>query len=411
MTLLELVLAVALLSSIVTAGGWWMRVATQRAMQTHALLERQSASNALLEAIGRDLKSGDLATDAEKLPKCRVSHGALTVLTRSVTTDIGAVLREYSLRPLSGDVVALERPLDVSVERGAEKTTRGDGGLNSKSRAQLTSSEASMHYFAFLTLSACTVLPFAAPQDCPPSTPTPIKAAGGQVSVDEFTHDVGEILRGETVTHTFRLTNTSATDITLFEIRVCCTCVSAAITIGEKRMTAAETAACKLVGTLKPEEHADLTLTLDTLDDGCGGKDGSILKSVRVYLSDRAASLLTLSVVGNLTTPYTLDPIGLRFGTVQQGQAATASSVLTGTQLGNFKVSKTQSPSDFVKVTVERVSESPTTPNSVRITAELLPSAPIANYQGRLVLELIHPSVRAIVVPLSVLVVARPEKD
>jgi hypothetical protein len=124
MTLLELVLAVTLLSSIVTAGGWWMRVATQRAAQTHALLERESATNALLEAIGRDLESGDLATDTEKLPKCRVSHGALTVLTRSVTSDLGAVLREYSLRPQSGDIVALERPVDVSVERGAAPIAR-----------------------------------------------------------------------------------------------------------------------------------------------------------------------------------------------------------------------------------------------------------------------------------------------
>jgi hypothetical protein len=119
MTLLEVVLAVALLSSIVTAGGWWMRVATQRATQTNALLKRESATSVLLEAIGRDLESGDLTTDTEKLPKCRVSHGALTVLTRSLTSDVGAVLREYSRRPQSGDIVALERPVDASAERGA----------------------------------------------------------------------------------------------------------------------------------------------------------------------------------------------------------------------------------------------------------------------------------------------------
>jgi hypothetical protein len=142
MTLLELVLAMALLSSIVAAGGWWMRVATQRATRTHALLECESATNALLEAIGRDLESGDLATDAEKLPKCRVSQGALTVLTRSVTSDLGAVLLEYSLRPQSGDVVVQERPVDVSVERGAIPNAqvvlghvkRFDAAIDSKSR-------------------------------------------------------------------------------------------------------------------------------------------------------------------------------------------------------------------------------------------------------------------------------------
>jgi hypothetical protein len=263
-----------------------------------------------------------------------------------------------------------------------------------------------MHYLAFLTLSACTALHVPAPQACPPTTPTPNKAAGGQVSVDEPTHDVGEILRGETVSHTFRLTNSSATDVTLFEVRVCCTCVSAAMTIGEKRMTTAETAACKLIGTLKPKEHADLTLTLDTLDDGCGGKDGSIWKSVRVYFSDRATSPLTLSVVGNLTTPYTLEPTALSLGTVKQGQSATASCVLAGMKLGDFKVTRVRPSDDFVKVSVERVLESPTSIHSFRVTAELLPNAPIANYQGRAILDLDHPRVRAIIIRYSVVVEA-----
>jgi hypothetical protein len=180
--------------------------------------------------------------------------------------------------------------------------------------------------------------------------------------------------------------------------------VSAAISIGEKRMTAAETAACKLIGTLKPKEHADLTLTLDTLDDGCGGKDGSIWKSVRIYFSDRAASPLTLSVVGNLTTPYTLEPTGLSFGTVKQGQPATTSCILTATKLREFRVTRVRPSGDLVNVSAERVLESPASTNSFRVTAKLLPDAPIANYQGRAVLEIDHPRVRAIVIPLSVVV-------
>jgi hypothetical protein len=267
-----------------------------------------------------------------------------------------------------------------------------------------------MQSITHVTLAACLALAFAAPQVCPPSTPTPPTTAGGQVSVDESTHDVGEILRGETVSHTFKLTNTSAADVTLFEVRVCCTCVSAAISIGEKRMTAAETAACKLIGTLKPKEHANLTLTLDTLDDGCGDKDRSIWKSIRVYLSDRATSPLTLSVVGNLITPYTLEPANMSFGTVKQGQSATASTVLTGTKLGEFRVTRIRPSGDFVNVSAEQVLEPPTSTHSFRVTAKLLPSAPIANYQGRAVLDIDHPRVRAIVIPYSVVVKAASAK-
>jgi hypothetical protein len=152
MTLLELVLAVALLSAVVTAGGWWMRAATQRAKTTNALLQHESATNALLDAIGRDLVSGDLATDAEKLPKVRVAHGALTVFTRSSTSDTGAVFREYALRPQSGEVIVTEKPVDASSERGAVPLAhvvlggvkRFDAAINTKARTlsiELESSE------------------------------------------------------------------------------------------------------------------------------------------------------------------------------------------------------------------------------------------------------------------------------
>jgi len=182
------------------------------------------------------------------------------------------------------------------------------------------------------------------------------------------------------------------------------------MTIGEKRMTEAETAACKLLGTLKPKERANLTLTLDTLDDGCGSKDGSILKSIRVYFSDRATSPLTLSIAGNVVTPYTLEPSRLSFGTVKQGQTATTSCVLIGLGLGDFKISRVRPLGEYFKAAVERVSESPATTRAIRVTAEVLPNAPIGNYLGRAVLELDHPRVRAIVIPLSVVVEAASGK-
>ena len=265
-----------------------------------------------------------------------------------------------------------------------------------------------MRYVALLALAACAPVAAPPPQACPTSTPPPLAVPAGQLSVEEITHDVGEILRGETVSHTFKLTNTSGSDVTLFEVRACCTCMTAAMTIGKKHMTAAETAACKLLGTLKPKEHASLVLTLDTLDDGCGDKDGATWKAVRVYFSDRSASPLTLSIAGSLVTPYTIEPAGLHFGTVKQGQAAATACVLTGTKLGDFKVSRVRPLGDFFKAFVERVSDSPTASSAFRVTAELLPTAPVSNYHGRVVLELDHARVRAIVVPLSVVIAAPP---
>lgn len=267
-----------------------------------------------------------------------------------------------------------------------------------------------MRYVALLALAACATVAAPPPQICPPSTPPPLASPAGQLSVDETTHDVGEILRGETVSHTFKLTNKSDSDVTLFEVRTCCTCATAAMTIGEKHMTTEETSASKLLGTLKPKEHASLLLTLDTLDDGCGSKDGSTSKSVRVYFSDRATSPLTLSITGSIVTPYTLEPNRLSFGTVKQGKESSASCVLTGTRLGDFKVSRIRPLGEFFKVSVERVSDSPNTSSTFRVTAELLPNAPNGNYQGRAVLDLDHPRVRAIVVPLSAIIEAPTER-
>jgi hypothetical protein len=266
---------------------------------------------------------------------------------------------------------------------------------------RLTSKEATVRSIVLLALAACATAAAPSPQACPPSTP-PITSPAGQISVEGTTHDLGEVLRGETVSHMFRLTNTSSSDVTLFEVRACCTCATAAMTIGEKHMTAEETVACKLLGTLKPKEHAELTVTLDTLDDGCGSKDGSISKSVRVYSSDRATSPQTISIAGKLVTPYTLEPAILKFGTVKQGQAATVSCDLTAAKLGDLKVTHVRPSCDFVKATIEQIPTSPTSSSAFRVTAELLPTAPLANYHGRIVLELDHARVRAIVVPLSV---------
>lgn len=124
LTLLELVLALALASSVVLGAGWWMRTATARATKTNALLRRESTTNALFNAIDRDLESGDLATDAERLPKVRVRNGVLSLLTRSLSSDLGAVFREYELKPTTGELLETERPADPAGTRGAAPPAR-----------------------------------------------------------------------------------------------------------------------------------------------------------------------------------------------------------------------------------------------------------------------------------------------
>lgn len=273
---------------------------------------------------------------------------------------------------------------------------------------RLTSKEATVRSSVLLAITACATAAAPSPQACPPSTP-PIQSLADHLSMDETTHDLGEILRGETVSHTFKLTNTSALNVTLFEVRACCTCATAAMTIGEKHMTAGETATCKLLGTLRPQEHAELTITLNTLDGGCSDKDGAISKSVRVFSSDRTSSPLTISITGCVATPYTLEPSGLHFGKVKQGQPANAECIIITTKLHDFKVVSARSSADFIKLTIDPIPTPQAVTASFRVSATLLPSAPAADLKGYAFLDLDHPRVRSILVPLSALVEARSE--
>lgn len=119
LTLLELVLALALATSVVLGSGWWMRTAAERATKTNERLQRESATRALLDAIGRDLEGGDLSTDPEHLPKVCVKSGTLSILTRSTSSAAGAVIREYALRPATQELLATELPVEPADAHGA----------------------------------------------------------------------------------------------------------------------------------------------------------------------------------------------------------------------------------------------------------------------------------------------------
>lgn len=244
-----------------------------------------------------------------------------------------------------------------------------------------------------------------AAQNGPAPAPAVPRVAGGKLTPSEVRFVAGEILRGETVAHTFTLTNTGTGDLTINEVRACCTCTAAAIKIGGKSLSPAETAACKQLGTLTPGEKAEVTFTLDTLDSGCGGKDGPISKSLNVYSTDASATPLALSIDGNLVTPYKVEPARLDLGPASPKECAKASCILSSDRLGEFKVLKATCPTEgLVKVTFAR--ESTVTAPSVAydVDAELLSSARAGVYQSAVTLAIDHPRVKAIVVPISVTV-------
>jgi len=117
-TLLEVLLAVALLAAVVTGSGWWIRESIRRARSTGELLIREASAQALLDAIERDLLRGDLALPASFGPKVKAAAGGLAVATRSASGGGGAILREYVFRPSTGELLATERALDLGAASG-----------------------------------------------------------------------------------------------------------------------------------------------------------------------------------------------------------------------------------------------------------------------------------------------------
>jgi hypothetical protein len=257
------------------------------------------------------------------------------------------------------------------------------------------------HSFARAAAAIACVCVATFSQVSPPPAPATPAVRTGKLTPSEVTHAAGEILRGEVVSHTFVLTNTGSGDVTINEVRACCTCTSAAVKLAGKSLTAEETAKCKQIGTLKPGDRAELTFALDTLDAGCGGKDGPITKFVNVYHTDASTSPLSLSIAGELVTPYRIDPPRLDFGTVKAGAIAKASCVVTSDRLGEFKVlSAACAAEELVKVTFARETVV-TAPNvAYRVEAELLPTARAGAYYTSVALKLDHAHVRAIVIPL-----------
>src|SRR5262249_40562688 len=94
-TLLEVLLSVALIGAIVGGSGFWVREAAVRSKVVAEALRSESASEAFLRSIKCDLDLGDLALPSDKIQKVRVADGTLAIVTRSLTSDAGAIVHKY----------------------------------------------------------------------------------------------------------------------------------------------------------------------------------------------------------------------------------------------------------------------------------------------------------------------------
>jgi hypothetical protein len=244
--------------------------------------------------------------------------------------------------------------------------------------------------------------------DTPGLVPLPTALQGGpppKIECDQPTHDFGEVYRGETVHHTFKVRNGGEGELLIDKVRSSCACTAAKLTIGGKSFGPDEIRDSKRFGTLKKGEEATIDVEFKTAKASVPGKDVQLDKRILVYSNDLTRNPLSLSLDATMTSPFTVEPPNLDFGRVKHGQTKTVAVTVYSDKLGHFDVTDARSPNEeLVKVKLTREPDDGSHPPAYRVEATLLPSAPLGTFSNRVDLVVDHERVKEISLPVSLLV-------
>jgi hypothetical protein len=192
-------------------------------------------------------------------------------------------------------------------------------------------------------------------------------------------HDFGVVARGPTLSHSFRITNTTAQPVHLANVRVSCGCTSAAAQTSE----------------LAPGQSTDLVVNMDT-------RRFYGHKAVTVYVQfDRPQwEEVRLTVSATSRDEIALSPQLLSFGSIVRGTNATRATTLTVHGLGTHLVS-IQAQSNYVQMAARNVRHTETE-LVYEITATLRPDTPIGKWYTDIWLNLSGPNGQQMRLPLTV---------
>src|SRR5437870_3306839 len=122
MTLLEMLLALALLSAIIAASAAWMQIAAELAAPSGAFAAQRQmlAVDAAFDLIQQDLNVGDFQPQRDsripsKPPRVTVSGDKLTIRTR--VSESGAVEHAYQRDISTNQLVLVQRATDSKQTR------------------------------------------------------------------------------------------------------------------------------------------------------------------------------------------------------------------------------------------------------------------------------------------------------
>ena len=103
LTLIELLVALSLLSLIVLASSAWIRITAGSAAQESTLVHQSTAAQAVLRLIHSDLITGDFNRAENADPRVRIEGNRLQIDTR--VPETGLITHSYRYDPSSGHLL------------------------------------------------------------------------------------------------------------------------------------------------------------------------------------------------------------------------------------------------------------------------------------------------------------------
>ena len=178
----------------------------------------------------------------------------------------------------------------------------------------------------------------------------------------EFSHDFGDVTKGETPEYRFKLKNIYNEDINIIQVFSSCGCTQASITKNK----------------IKTWEESEIVCRFNSKPF-----NGSKQATVTVKLGPPLVGEVQLSVKGNIVSAIRMNPSELQFGQVSRGRDKTLGTTITGAANVPFRIVDIKSTFPHVGVSLSRATRVGNT-IQYQMQTKLKESAPEGFSQGEL---------------------------
>ncbi len=196
----------------------------------------------------------------------------------------------------------------------------------------------SLRFFTSLLSLVCATSAWAVPETA-------------KLTIEKAVHDFGRVDEGATVEAPFVIRNDGGAPLELQRIVPACGCTTVASEAGKN--------------SLKPGESLTLNVKFDT-----AGFSGQKTKTVRVYTNDPLNPSGVITLRGEITGEFTVQPPRAFFGDVRSGTERSI-DVLVKSRNSATKLGEVASRSEYLEVSKEASAD------GIRIQVRLKPTAPV----------------------------------